>query len=267
MYFWNRADLKERARTAMKANYWWCVLVAVVLAIILGGGSSGRDDSDGDDGGLQAVRPVKSFHVTVYFREDGMEILRQDLEKLEHLDIRETVENAVWTVLRSGIYLVLGIFGVILGLVLKLLLINPLQVGCRKFFFVNACSPDAGPALMGDAFKNGYYGNTVVAMLLRDLYVFLWTLLLVVPGIIKAYEYRLVPYLMAEYPEMHYREALDKSRMMMEGEKWNAFVLDLSFIGWSILSALTGGLVGIFWTNPYRYAADAELYLTLSGRG
>ena len=85
-----------------------------------------------------------------------------------------------------------------------------------------------------------------------------------IPGIVKAYEYRMAPYILAEHPELSYREVLRMSSNMMDGQKMNAYILDVSFIGWHILSAITGGIVGVFWTNPYVYATDAELYLTLS---
>ena len=61
----------------------------------------------------------------------------------------------------------------------------------------------------------------------------------------------MIPYLLAEYPEMSMEEAFSRSREMMYGEKWNAFVLDLSFIPWFLLSGLTFGIVGIFYVNPY----------------
>ena len=64
------------------------------------------------------------------------------------------------------------------------------------------------------------------------LYTFLWSLLLLIPGIVKAYEYRMVPYLLADYPELSTEEAFRISREMMNGEKMNTFILDLSFIGW-----------------------------------
>ena len=97
-------------------------------------------------------------------------------------------------------------------------------------------------------------------MFLRDLFVALWTLLFIIPGIVKMYAYSLVPYILAENPEMSGTEAIKLSNEMMKGHKWKAFVLDLSFLGWLLLSVLTLGLVGIFFANPYVYATDAELY-------
>ena len=101
--------------------------------------------------------------------------------------------------------------------------------------------------------------------------MFLWSLLCVVPGIVKAYSYRMVPYIIAESPDMDQREAFRLSRSMMDGNKWRVFVYDLSFIGWEILNAFTFGFLGLFYVNPYKATADAELYAQIRdeflGRG
>ena len=97
-------------------------------------------------------------------------------------------------------------------------------------------------------------------MFLRDLFTALWSLLFIVPGIIKHYEYLMVPYIIAENPGMPREEAFLISNKMMMGQKWEAFVLDLSFIGWGILTVMTGGIVGVFYAEPYRQATFAELY-------
>ena len=111
----------------------------------------------------------------------------------------------------------------------------------------------------------GNYKNVVLTTLLRDVYQILWTLLFLVPGIVKSYSYRMVSYLLTDDPSMPPKEAITRSREMMKGQKWRAFVLDLSFIGWGLLSAITFGLVGIFYSNPYQYATEAELYRALRG--
>ena len=258
---WQRADLKERAREAFKRNYWWCVLAALILMLLTSNGN-GRDDNDKKN--KEANQPVFSINL-------------DDL-KLDKEDIEGYVTKAVGGHMYTAGKLIYGIVGGVIGLflfalvlailavalLLKALLFNPLEVGGRKFFLENALAKRDG---IGDylyAFKSGYYGNITVAMFVRDIQIFLWTLLLVIPGIIKAYEYRLVPYILAENPEIGYKEALDRSSELMNGQKMNAFILDLSFIGWEILSAITAGIVGIFWVNPYVFATDAELYLELS---
>ena len=91
-------------------------------------------------------------------------------------------------------------------------------------------------------------------------------LLFIIPGIIKSYSYRLVPYILAENPDIDTNEALMRSEQLMRGNKWETFIYDLSFIGWYILSIFTCGILSIFWVQPYKLACDAELYRLLAGK-
>lgn len=96
-------------------------------------------------------------------------------------------------------------------------------------------------------------------MFMMNLFIFLWSLLLVVPGIIKSYQYRMVPYIMAENPQMNYRDALALSSRMTEGHKLELFILELSFVGWIILGSLLCG-IGVIFVQPYINATFAEVY-------
>ena len=138
---------------------------------------------------------------------------------------------------------------------------QPLEVGCKKYF-LEASEGRSWLGNMSYAFKNGY-ANVVASMLLMNVFIFLWGLLLIIPGIYKSYEYRMIPYLLAEDSNLSFSEAKRLSSEMMYGEKWDTFVLDLSFILWNFLSALTWGLVGIFWVNPYIQYTNVELYKVL----
>jgi len=100
-------------------------------------------------------------------------------------------------------------------------------------------------------------------MLLYSLFVFLWSLLLIFPGIIKSYSYRMVPYILRDNPDLSATEVITRSREMMDGHKGNAFLLDLSFIGWVLLGVITCGLVMVLWTRPYMENTNAALYLRL----
>ncbi|MBQ9733117.1 MAG: DUF975 family protein, partial [Clostridia bacterium] len=103
-----------------------------------------------------------------------------------------------------------------------------------------------------------------VARLLRSIYIFLWSLLFVIPGIMASYSYALVHYVMAEDPSLTAREALRESKEIMRGNRWRLFCLLLSFIGWDILGALTLG-IGYLWITPYREAAIAAFYRDITG--
>ena len=157
--------------------------------------------------------------------------------------------------------LLAGITTVVILIVLaaKVFVGNLLKMGGYRFFILNqTAQPGIGTLL--DGFRSGHYVNIVLTMFLRDLFTALWSLLLVVPGIVKHYEYLMVPYIIAENPAMDYKEAFQISKQMMDGEKMEAFIMDLSFLGWYLLSAVTCGLLAIFYVNPYVQASFAEMY-------
>ena len=148
---------------------------------------------------------------------------------------------------------------ILIVLVAKVFVGNLLKMGGYRFFILNqTAQPGIGTLL--DGFRSGHYVNIVLTMFLRDLFTTLWSLLLVVPGIVKHYEYLMVPYIIAENPAMDYKEAFQISKQMMDGEKMETFIMDLSFLGWYLLSAVTCGLLAIFYVNPYVQASFAEMY-------
>ncbi len=108
------------------------------------------------------------------------------------------------------------------------------------------------------------FERTFIVELLMNLYTLLWMLLLIVPGIVKAYSYALAPYLVQDHPEMSASQAIDESMRLMEGHKMRLFMLDLSFIGWWLLCCLTFGLL-TFIVAPYQLTARAEFYRELMG--
>ena len=115
--------------------------------------------------------------------------------------------------------------------------------------------------MTGESFRIGFdnWWHNVWGMLLMGIYIFLWTLLLIIPGIVKSLAYSLVPYILVEKPELSANEAIDLSRKMMKGHKNEFFFLVLSFLGWMILSCLTLG-IGFFWLLPYMYTTYAAFY-------
>ncbi len=109
-----------------------------------------------------------------------------------------------------------------------------------------------------------YWKTLVAANLLRGLIVFLWTLLFIIPGIIAAYGYKMTDYILAEHPELTAGEALERSKQMMEGNRFRLFCLEFSFVGWDFLCLLTLG-IGNLWLMPYKQAAAAAFYREVSG--
>lgn len=150
----------------------------------------------------------------------------------------------------------------IVTLVIQIFVCLPLEAGGKHFFSENSRTK-AGFGELGKPFS-GHFMHVVGTMLVRDIFNILWFLLLVIPGIVKHFSYRMVPFLTVDYPELSVTQTITLSREMMDGEKWKAFVLDLSFILWWLLAIITVGIVGVFYVGPYMEATNAELYHRLS---
>ena len=284
---WTRKQLKDKGKTSFKGNYWKSVLVALVLMGALFGSYTWNSnassmsassstqagqmqmtdsyvESDGDtlvlrDGGDEVVID-KDHGITVRSDEGGAEVTLPDPDSDNLVTIDANAEpelSALTPVMLAGLFVAI-LIALVLGVVLYAFVYNPLQAGCRGFFTANLNRP-AQVRDVAAPFDHGYL-NCVKAMILRDIFTFLWTLLLIIPGIIKSYEYRMIPYLAVDNPEMTYKELFAESKRLMHGNKWKAFVLDLSFIGWWFLSVLTLGLLGVFYVGPYYAATSAALY-------
>ena len=135
--------------------------------------------------------------------------------------------------------------------------VYPLDVGIAKYFIINTEeSPDFENLFAG--FKKGYL-NIVKTFFFVTLKTFLWMFLFYFPAIYKAFEYSMIPYILAENPETPTKEAFAMSRAMMHRNRWRLFKLQLSFIGWYLLGFCTCG-IGIYFVVPYCSAALAEFY-------
>jgi len=136
---------------------------------------------------------------------------------------------------------------------------EPLAVGYDNAMKQNLLGQerDILPNTFRLAFDN--YLHLVLTQLLCGVYVLLWCLLLIVPGIIKAFAYSMTPFILKEHPELSADEAISKSRQMMKGHKADLFFLYLSFIGWAVLALFTCG-IGFFWLAPYAVSAKAAFY-------
>ena len=159
-----------------------------------------------------------------------------------------------------GLFLILAVLAVFAVVIwaIQAFILGPLEIGFRRFFIRNL-NEQARIHEIGYGFDHNYIEN-VKTMFFKELYTMLWSFLLVIPDIVKSYEYRMIPYLLAEDTTMTAKEAFFQSRQLMKGQKWNAFVLDLSFLGWNMLSIFTLGILGILFVNPYRNMTNAALY-------
>jgi len=225
---WQRADLKARAWQTLRTSYWKGFLASIILLFATAScsGSSGGGGGN-DDWGLSQVGAA---------------------------------ELVIWIVLFAGIFLIF--FAI--WLAWHFLLCAPFEVGVRQYF-KQAAQGDVDLRHLVYAFAGSRYLVIVKAMLWRALWSFLWFLVLIVPYFIKVYAYSMVPYIMADDPQVGAKRALKISMQLTRGHKWRMFVLDLSFIGWYLLGLLAL-VVGVLFVLPYINATKAELYLELRSR-
>lgn len=235
---WSRAELKGRAKNCLKL-YYWAALAVTFLVGLLGGESGGSVNL----GGLNFSRTMN---------HSGFGALYDLSEKDKSMFVGMVVIIIIITLIVAA-----------LAILFKVFVGNVMTVGgCRFFMESRLVGRSAGVGKIFYGFGGGHYWSVVKTQFMKDLFIALWTLLLIIPGIIKAYEYYMVPYILSENPDMPYKEALAMSKGMMDGHKLDTFVLELSFIGWMLLGALMCG-IGMFFVIPYIQATLAELYAVL----
>ena len=234
------ADFRSIARNVLKGK-WGIAVIAGLIASLLGAiGSSGPElNVELNDGNFNA----------------SLQILGQDV-----ISTNGGVE--FWPVL-AGIASYIAIFAVITGIAL-FILGSIVEVGYMKF---NLDLVDRQKeAEIGTMFGYFQFWKTAVCTrLLKGVYVLLWSLLFIIPGIIAGYSYAMTSYILAENPELTASEAIEESKQMMYGHRWRLFCLQFSFIGWEILSALLTFGIGGLWITPYKQAATAAFYREISG--
>lgn len=219
--------IRARARESLAGN--WGIAIAVALAaFFLGGMMIGSQ----------------------FFPE-----IRNEWD-ISHLDSWEDLKSLApdRTSYRVGNINTIGLVGFILG--------GVIQLGYAQYLLKQY---DRMPTEFSDLFSQFHrFGQGFAQNFLRGLYCFLWSLLLIIPGIVKAYSYAMTPFIMADQPEMSAQDAIRASSELMDGHKGELFWLRLTFIGWDLLAALTLN-IGHLVLNPYKNAAEAAFYRELTG--
>lgn len=288
---WKRKELKSNARKVIKKNYWTAIVICFLIALFTGEfGTSIMGIFPTDD----SMDPyfIISHPDTVFESnqtENENDILKEQEEVVEDLKIRKqnlndtqlkivnVIESYLDSMTKSQKFIfkisdsiksfildkdVLGI-GLavmsILSIIFSIFIANPLIVSLRRYFIKARKKQSTKINVVLDIFKKDSWLRVAITMLLKDLFTFLW-FLTIVGGFIKMYEYAMIPYILGDNPKIKWKEAFKLSKQMMKGNKWKLFVLDLSFIGWEILSLFTFGLLNIFYVNPYKVATNVELY-------
>lgn len=213
------SQIRLKARESLKGNYWYAVLAALIA------GFFGALMTNGGTVNLNIREEFSGFY--------------EDLPSFIKL----------YLTLAAGTAGMLSLVSFILG--------GVIQLGYASYLLKQQ---DREIYTIKELFSQfDRFGQGFLQAFLRGLYTFLWTLLFLIPGIVKSYAYAMTPFLMAEDPNLSAKEAIKLSQEKMRGHKGELFWLGLTFFGWSILAALTGG-IGYIFLNPYMNAAYAAFY-------
>lgn len=224
---WSISEVKKTGKAAFKKNYWGCVLVSLILSFLVAGSAASGSSASAQQ-------------ITDQLNQSGL--------------------NSEEILAVEAFILSFGLIFTLIWAAVRIFLLNPLEVGCYTYLKDNIVG-DVALNRLSAGFEN--YKTVVLTIFLRDLFLMLWFCLFFIPGLVKSYSYTMVPYILSDNPELKGTEAITRSRQMMNGHKWRTFLLDLSFIGWMLLSLITCGLVGIFYEKPYRSSSRAALYQEL----
>ena len=236
-------DYKNAALAALRDNWGKAVLATVIFMAIMYL--------------VSGPYMYNSVKMQTYTRENMPEVtatgfasaMRQAMEATMALSQDpEYIAMAAKTNGSAGLFSLASIF-----------IVMPLAIGFANAFRKLLTQGDN--ALTENMFRiaTKNYWHKVWGGFLMGLFIFLWSLLLVIPGIIKCFSYAMTPFILEEYPELSANEAIDRSRAMMKGHKFDLFWLFLSFIGWLFLCFITLGLASL-WVTPYMETAVAAFY-------
>ena len=232
---WKRKDLKKKAKEVLKNFYWKSFLISFVIMLI--GGNQHYNF-------LISLQPLKIPD-----------------------DVYSTIMSSANPNLGLWFYgVIVSIIFLIFFMPMRVFIGYILEIGGRKFY-INASKEEGKVKDVISFFKKDTYFNIIKTMLVRDISIFLWSLLFVIPGVIKAYTYRMVPYILAHNPSIDYKRALELSKLMTDGHKFEIIKLDLSFFFWHLLGIIVSipnkTFIGIYFIYPYIEATDAQLYNVL----
>lgn len=251
----DRAYLKNNAKETLKSFYWTAFIVCLIVGIVQSFSINFR---------------ISSNTNVVYWEPNTAEFRDSSLKKhtVFELPIGEDQWGSLSLSPRNSDYsfiiplnsLLVMIFfsSLALNFAMYFFIRNIFRIGQAKYF-IDASHGRSELGSLVHFYRNGKWLSVSKNLFIVDLNIFLWSLLFLIPGIIKTYEYILVPYILAENPDMSAKEAKQLSSRMTDGYKAEIFVLGLSFIGWYLLGTLLC-CVGVIFVTPYKEATFAEMY-------
>ncbi len=236
---WTRDELKSNAKFVLKKNYFY-VLGFYLVYLLLSGNF------------ITIIQNINEQ--THYFNEYSIRISFDTAFYINDFPIPYP-----W-IYGFGL---LAILLAVVSILFNIFISSPLEIGYQRFYLMNR---DIMPSFktLFFSFTNAEYLNIVKIQLLRNLKIILWSFLFVIPGIVKAYEYSMIPFLLAENPSLSSERAFALSREMTNGQKLNMWILKLSFIGWYLLGSLL--IIGKVFVDVYLVATFTELYVISKNR-
>lgn len=246
---WTRSMLKDEAKTFLRRHYWKAFLVCLIV-IIVGGGTSSNSNRSVE---------TEPFEPPIFEQQLG--------DRGIAFASNNFFVNSIFKIFgrSSPLFIVAGstfAFFTLLFILVTITIGYALDVGQSRFF-LRGFKENVYVGNLFSVFNREEYFGIVKTMFIKDVYNVLWFFLFIIPGIIKSYEYSMVPYILSKEPNLSTNEVISKSREMTDGHKWEMFVLDLSFIGWDLLASLLFG-IGFIFLKPYKEATKAKLYTVLS---
>lgn len=285
---WTRKNLKTKAKSFLKLNLGIAIIVCIFYAFLVGiFGNTSYLETAGDTAQTKYQEAVDSGNFDEYdkfLEENSFDEKDGKLPFYFHLyqsgvsieDYKDFVgidtpipDDELFNLFLGGgykIYLnpLIVVFLMIFSFIGKIFIFNPITIGYKRFFLKGNenIKSDLKFNTLFSSFKDGTWNSIGVKILIKNIYLALWSLLFVIPGIYKYYQYFYVEYILADNPDLSISEAIAISKLMTQDDKVNIWILGLSFIGWELLSSIVLGL-GFIILNPYKEATYANLYLTV----
>ncbi len=255
---WNRAELKAGAKLQLKGRYWnylgislipslvsyvISIPLSIIYQVLMFGGM---------------VKILSSSELISEFSGD----LAGAFSFFDYEGIFDIIESSTdpWLLIKG--FLPAVFFMIIAEFLVAVLVMAPVLVGVTRWYVRSRESASVKASVCFSAFRGDTYLKTVGSMLYYNFWLFVWFMLFYIPGIVKSYAYRMVPYILADNPGIGARRALKLSCAMTKGHKFDIFVLELSFLGWQLLGLLAC-CIGVIAVVPYYNATMAELYDSL----
>ena len=280
-----RKDLKKKARLSIRQSYWRAVSVCFLIAMMtttypatttffgfhaVSGGILGEPSGLSDLSNSDVMMQIAGQFDSV---ENVLQAVPRPVIEAGGLvvDICTSASSFLFSVLRAvnafiseepGPAAVFLVVGVILSLLAKIFISNILKIGEHRFFMETRKYGQTQIAKIFFLYKLRCIWHPAWVMLCRSVCQTLWNLT-IAGGIIKHYEYSMIPFILAENPKIGRKKAFMLSKQMMRNNKWKLFLLDLSFLGWRLVSLLTLGILDFLLVNPYMAGCKTEFYFSL----